>query len=238
MNRTSLSFLLVTALSLSGAAAACGGTPPTDPNVPANPSASTATFTPTATPSTTTTPTVSATASTGATPTTSASTTPPAPQIAMKDPIASAMAADIQKIGLDLKNLPTMAKMVKTEKKKLRQVMDLFTKATGLKCKDCHDADDYAKSTPKKNIASHMWDDMVRVVALADGSPVFCDSCHQGTTKVLDHTDKKALGKWMQATYVDKMARRDKKDHACATCHGAEMDMDLLETWAKKGTDK
>ncbi len=157
-----------------------------------------------------------------------------APPVAMKDPIATAFAADLKAIGLDAKKLPPIATLAKTDKKKLRQVMDLFTKATGMKCGDCHEGEDYAKSTPKKNIASHMWDAFVRDLVLADGSPIFCDSCHQARPKVLDRSDKKALGKWMQSAFVDKLARRDKKDHACTTCHGSDMDMDILATWAKK----
>jgi hypothetical protein len=152
----------------------------------------------------------------------------------MHDPAASTLAADVTKIGLDLKKLPPMATMVKSEKKKLRLVMDLFVKATGFQCKECHDADDYAKSTPMKNVATHMWDDWSRGLTLADGSPIFCDSCHQGQKKLLDRTDKKALGKWMQSAYVDKLARKDKKEHGCATCHGTDMDMDFLDGWKKK----
>jgi hypothetical protein len=234
MTRNSISLLLVLALSLSGAAAACGGTPTPDGQVPGNPSSSTATFTPSATPTDSSTAAPSSTATTPtASATTSATTTPPA-AIQMKNASPSAMLADIQKIGLDAKSLPPMAKMVKTEKKKLRQVMDLFVKATGLKCKECHDADDYAKDTAMKNVATHMWDEFVVKLTMADGSPVFCDSCHTGTTKLLDRSNKKALAKWMQTAFVDTMARRDKKDHACSTCHGTDMNMDIISDWKKK----
>jgi hypothetical protein len=231
MTKSSLSFILLASLSLSGAAAACGGTPPKGTDLPANPTSSSSAPAPTdsgATP----TPSASATTPTP-TPSTSATTPPPA-AIVMKDPVASAMLADLQKIGLDPKKLQPMAKMAKTDKKKLRQVMDLFVKSTGLKCTECHDGDDYDKPTPRKNVATHMWDEFVIGLTTSSGAPVFCDSCHQGTVKLLDHSDKKALSKWMQTAFVDKLARRDKKDHACATCHGSEMEMDLIDKWKKK----
>jgi nitrate reductase cytochrome c-type subunit len=229
--RNALSLLLVSILGLSGVLAACGGPPP-ESQVPTNPTASTSS-TPVATASETPSATPSTAPSASVAPIPSASATPP-PAIAMKDPMASAMAADLQKIGLDLKKLPPMATLAKTEKKKLRAVMDYFVKATGFACKDCHDPDDFAKATPLKNETTHMWDEWARGMTLADGSPIFCDSCHQGQKKILDRSDKKALGKWMQAAFVDKLSRKDKKENNCATCHGTEMDMDFLDQWKKK----
>jgi len=241
MNAPHLSFLLALSMTVAGAAAACGGGAQTGPG-PQTPdtTASSGSAAPTDTGAPTGT-----TASTGTAPTPSATTTAPTPSgtgtggtapapVTMKAPVASQMAADLQKIGLDPKNLPSMDQLIKKDKKKLRQVMEPLAKAVGLKCVDCHDGDAYDKPTRRKNIAMHMWDQFARGLTMTDGSPIFCDSCHQGRITLLDRSDKKALGKWMQANLVDPLARKDKKDHGCATCHGDEMDMNILRTWAKQ----
>jgi hypothetical protein len=140
------------------------------------------------------------------------------------------MTADLQAIGLDAKTLPTLAKL---EPEKLRKVMRTFTKSLGIKCGDCHNESDFSAPTPMKKIASHMWDDYVRALAMNDGSPIYCDTCHQGRPKLLDRHDKKALGKWMDANFVSKLTRRDKKDHGCETCHGDPFEGHILAAWTK-----
>jgi hypothetical protein len=142
---------------------------------------------------------------------------------------ASAMAADLQAIGLDLKALPQLEKM---EPDKLRKVMKTFTKALGVKCTGCH-ASDYKAVTPMKKIAQHMWDDFTRNLAMENGTPMYCDSCHQGRAKILDRHDKKALSAWMDTNLVAKMKRRDGKEHSCETCHGDPFEGDILAGWTK-----
>jgi hypothetical protein len=225
MRHTSFSMFLVLSLGLGATAAACGGGAGPGPVTPPTPSASAA--------PTETAPTPSASTTASIVPSASASAVPTVAPL-MKPPIATAMGAELKAIGLDVKNLPSMATMMKAKKKELRQVMPLLAKATGYKCKECHDADDFAKPTAKKAAAMHMWDDWSRGLTFSDGSPLFCDSCHQGQSVLLDRSDKKSLAKWMQTAYVDPLARKDKKDHGCATCHGDEMDMHFLSTWEKK----
>jgi hypothetical protein len=146
-------------------------------------------------------------------------------------PIANTtMTSDLQAIGLDAKTLPTLAKL---EPEKLRKVMRTFTKSLGMKCGDCHNESDFSAPTPMKKIASHMWDDYVRALAMNDGSPIYCDTCHQGRPKLLDRHDKKALSKWMDANFVSKLTRRDKKDHGCETCHGDPFEAHILAQWTK-----
>jgi hypothetical protein len=141
--------------------------------------------------------------------------------------VASELLADLQAAGLDPKSLPSMARM---EPKALRRVMKLFARSLGIKCGDCHDESDYAAPTRRKKIASKMWDEFVVKLSLSDGSPLFCDSCHQGRVVQLDRGDKKALGKWMDANFVYKLARKDGKDHDCETCH-LGMEMTFLTKW-------
>ena len=73
---------------------------------------------------------------------------------------------------------------------------------------------------------------MQKRAALRDdkgAATIFCDSCHQGKDKILNRTDLKAVGKYMDEEYVNKMARADKKDHGCSTCHGDTMEMKIQD---------
>lgn len=139
------------------------------------------------------------------------------------------MLADVQAIGIDLKKPPQLAKL---EPEKLRKVMKLFTKALGAKCGDCH-ADDMAAPTPRKKVAEKMWNEFVVKLQNPDGSPIFCDSCHQGRFLQLDRHDKKALSGWMDDNFVGKLKRKDGKEHECATCHGDPPEYKFLDDWRK-----
>jgi hypothetical protein len=135
----------------------------------------------------------------------------------MKPVAASTITADLQALGLDPKNLPPLHKL---EPDKLRKVMRTFTKALGARCADCHVESDFAAATPMKKIAAGHWDEFVRKLTTDSGAPVYCDSCHQARLKLLERGDKKALGAWMDANFVDHFKRRDGKEHGCETCHG------------------
>lgn len=151
---------------------------------------------------------------------------------AMKPIAASAMAADLQAIGLDPKALPPLDKM---EPDKLRKLMKTFNKSLGVVCTDCHVANDFAAPTPRKNIAAQMWNHFVRELASEGGDGfVYCDSCHQGSIgPLLDRKDKKALSGWMDANYVKPLKRRDGKEHSCETCHGDPFQGKFVGGWAK-----
>ncbi len=213
------SLLLLVALTLGAVAAACGGGAAAGPE-PAVPAGSAS-----GAPSASAAPSASSAAS--AAPVASASAAPvfTGP---MKSPVPTAMAADLQALGLDPKNLPPLGKL---QPEKLRKVMKLIAKSLGAKCRDCH-ADEMSDPTPRKRVAENMWNLFVQRLSFADGSPVFCDSCHQGTiSPLLDRRDKKALSRWMDANFVDRLARRDGKEHDCPTCHGEEQENHFIDLW-------
>jgi len=233
MNRTKVSThgflsLLFVSIGVAAASAACGGggAAGPGPGVPGTSGTGTPTAggtTGSATGSTAGTTGGPATGATGATP-------PPVFSGPMLAPKASMMAGDLTAAGLDPKKLPALDKL---DPKVLRaKVMPLFSKSLGIKCGDCHVEGDFAAPTRRKNIANKMWDEFVVKLSMDDGSPLFCDSCHQGRVLQLDRHDKKALAKWMQANFVNPLKRRDGKDHECATCHGEEMDYELLKKWS------
>lgn len=146
---------------------------------------------------------------------------PPEP---MKPAQPSAMADKLREIGVDPTALPPLNKL---DAKTLRDVMNTFTKALGVKCSHCHEKD-FRAPTANKKIATHMWNDFTRGLALDGGGLLYCDSCHGGRAQFLDRTDLRALGAWMQESYVDKMRRADKKDHGCETCHGDPFEGKIL----------
>jgi len=212
----------VTSMLAAAALGACGGGE-TGPG-PQVPSGSVAT-TP---PSVSATPTSPTGTTTGSAPTATGTTATP-PSVGPMNPIkASAMGDELKALGLDPKKLPPLAKM---EPEKLRKVMKIITTSVGGQCTTCHDANDFRAWTPNKKVASHMWNDWVRGLSLEDGSVLFCDSCHQGHMKFLDKKDKKELSKWMDANFVSKMKRLDKKEHGCETCHGDPFDPKFLDKW-------
>jgi hypothetical protein len=174
--------------------------------------------TPTAPPSSTPTPVPPPTTATTGTP-----AQPPA-TVAMKPIVPSAMGAKLREIGLDPAALPPLNKL---DPKTLRDVMNTFTKALGVQCKYCHEKD-FKAPTPMKKVATHMWNDFTRTLALEGGGTLYCDSCHAGRTLLLDRNDLGAVGAWMQENYVDKIKRVDKKDHGCETCHGDPFEGKIL----------
>jgi hypothetical protein len=203
--------------------AACGGAGQAAP--PANPPESASATAPSAQPS-------SSAASAASSAPAASSATPPSVSapIELKAPIPTAFADDLKALGLDAANLPRMNKLAP---KALRGVMKLFAKSLGVKCGDCHQEGDFAAPTPRKKVAAKMWDEFAAKLSFDDGTPLFCDSCHQGRTKQLDRTDKKALSNWMDASFVKRLKRKDGGEHGCETCHGSDWDMTFLKSWAK-----
>lgn len=200
---------------------ACGGeaAPAPGPQVPTPPAASSAAP---ATTAPTTAPPASGSAATGTTP-------PPAAAGPMKNIGTSTMADDLKKLGIDPLKPPALNKLTPDQ---VRKVMPSFQKALGVKCDFCHDTNNFKAWTPKKKIASRMWNDFVAGMRLEDKSPLYCDSCHGGKAQFLDRHDKKALSGWMDANYVSKLKRADGKEHSCEQCHGDPFEPSFLTAWA------
>ncbi len=183
---------------------------------------------------------VASTPTPSAAPTPSPSPTPalaptgvPPPALAPDPPSPSGFSSDLSDLGLDIHNLPPLAKL---DPRALRGVMRLFARSLGVKCADCHDASDasFAAPTRRKKIATRMWNEFLVKLAPASegGAGLFCDSCHAGRVHFLDRSDKRALAGWMDAHFVQRLARKDGKDHGCETCH-VDMDMTFLSAWGR-----
>lgn len=214
-NRFTRTLPLLASLSLSTLAAACSGSG--DGGVPEAPK-------PTATE---TTPTEPGTGTSGGT-----STTPP-----LRTGVGPEVLEALTKGGVDVATLPADLEDLTGDKQKLSAVMKSFTIALGTTCDGCHVKSgakiDYSAPSPKKNVAKKMWSTFVRGLQQADGSALYCDSCHQGKMKFLDRANKEALSTWMAANFVTKLARRDGAEHGCATCHGSPFDGNVIEAWEK-----
>jgi hypothetical protein len=139
----------------------------------------------------------------------------------------SKMLEDVKKIGLDIKKLPDFDKMPMAQKKKL---MPLFQKAMGYgDCWGCHVKDDYKAETRHLKITRGMWKHFVVAVRDEKGGAVFCDTCHEGSDKNLDRSDRKAVEKFMEDEYEHKLTKSDKKAMECTTCHTDTMEMKIIE---------
>jgi hypothetical protein len=138
------------------------------------------------------------------------------------------MEQELRAVGLDPNALPPFERLTRRQ---LGRVMRTFSASLGIKCVGCHDPDAFAKPSPRKRVAAHMWNDLVRAVAMEDGKPVYCDSCHQGSLQALDRRDKKVLVQYMDDVFVGRLKRSDGKEHDCGTCHGDPPEFKLLKGW-------
>lgn len=228
MRHSSITLALAGSLGFAAFLAACGGSTPNS-EVPHAPSASApASHAP---PPATTTPPP---ATTTAPPATSSAPPPPPPKASIPELKPSTMADDLKGIGLDINNLPKMAKLTAAQRSK---VMPFLKKATGFDCKDCHDGDkDFKKKTALKDVSEKMWDDYVVSHKLANG-PLFCDSCHQGTHGYLTRKDNEAVKAYMDKELTKKLlAKKDGKEINCATCHTDTFEVNIFEkVWKIKG---
>ena len=156
-----------------------------------------------------------------------AATTPHAAETGPKTslpPAKTTMLAALQEIGIDLAKDTDLSALPLAKK---RKVMQLFIKALDTNCDTCHE-DGFKTDTRNKRIARRMWSDFVAVLREKDGTPVFCDSCHQGHVTILARDDDKVLAAYMKASYVDGMVRADEAAQKCATCHGDPFEPDIF----------
>jgi hypothetical protein len=214
-----LSALLVGSISFSGSLAACGGNeaPPIAPvsNV---------------TPPPTTAPSEAPVDASIATPPPAEPSRTKGAKTAMPAIRPSTLLAKLTEAGLDPKALPPMSKLSKTQ----RVVhMQLFRESLGIPCGECHQTGNNKAETRRTKIARKMWDEYVVKLTMANGEPVFCDSCHQGKVKTLDRTDRKALAQWMDENFEHGLKQKDGSEHGCESsqCHKDEGDQ-FLTKWA------
>ena len=216
---------LTLSLALAALGAACGPPPPVD--TPPSPTGAPSVVTPP-----TATPTSAAIALPTAVPTvapTAPIPLPPGMPVTSAPLTATKFAAELKKLGFDgTKPMADLEKMDLPTKKKL---MPLFQKALGYEsCTGCHAAEgDYHTSTRAMKISRKMWSQFVAAARDEKGGMLFCDSCHNGATKILNRMDRKVVGKFMHENYVAKMTRADKQENGCATCHGTPMQPDIIE---------
>ncbi|HSO00752.1 MAG TPA: hypothetical protein VLS89_20810 [Candidatus Nanopelagicales bacterium] len=144
-----------------------------------------------------------------------------------RDLTATAMEAELKKIGLNLQKLPELEKMTLAQKKK---VMPLLQKSLGMEsCQGCHVEGDFKKETRDMKVAREMWRHFVVPLRTEQGGAVFCDSCHGGKEHVLARADKKAVEAFMEDQYEHKLTLADKSDMECSTCHGDTMELKIIE---------
>lgn len=216
MNVTLKTWGLALALAAAATAAACGSPPPADAP-------------PQGTPAPTSAPTAAPTAAPTSLPTPAPTSAAPANPAADRNVAlaTSKLVEDMKKIGIDFKKAATLEKLSGPEKKKL---MPLFTKALGFgSCTGCHAPGDFKKDTRNLKITRQMWEHFVVPLRDEKGGQIFCDSCHDGKSKLLDRSDKKGVAAFMERDYEHKLTRVDAKANECSTCHGEAMETKIIE---------
>ncbi len=91
--------------------------------------------------------------------------------------------------------------------------------ALGTTCDGCHVKGDFAKATKEKEGAERAYNRFVAGLRFGDGTPLFCDSCHQGKWSFLQRTDHDEVATWMKHNFVDKLVKKHGTAISCATCH-------------------
>ncbi len=101
------------------------------------------------------------------------------------------------------------------------EIMRSFRRSLGVACNFCHAADDYDRMTPRVAVAVTMWTKFARRMRRRDGSPLYCDSCHNGTAVFLrrDRSDRASLLRVMEE-YTREFVLLDGRPVDCASCHG------------------
>ena len=141
---------------------------------------------------------------------------------------ATRMTERFARIGLDIRNLPPIEQLTPGQR---QAVMRTFTETLGVPCLGCHAEERFDADTRRKRIAKRMYNEIVRVLALRDGEPVYCDSCHDGDMFMLDRRDTAKVTHHMNAVLVGQMTRIDGRPHDCTSCHGDPPDFKMLTTW-------
>ena len=141
---------------------------------------------------------------------------------------ATRMTKRLADMGLDVRNLPPLEQLTAQQK---QSVMRTFTETLGVPCLGCHAEERFDADTRRKRIAKRMYNEIVRVLALRDGEPVYCDSCHDGDMFMLDRRDTAKVTHHMNAVLVGQMTRIDGRPHDCTSCHGDPPDFKILTTW-------
>lgn len=140
--------------------------------------------------------------------------------------VASHLLAKLEAAGLDPRALPKIEKLTK---KNRIPVMEAMAEALGVECTGCHAGkDDFEAETEHKQIARHMWNDIVAVARLDQG-PLFCDSCHQGSMHVLDRTNMDEVKAYMKAQFAGRLTTTAGAEVTCANCHGKPFEPEIFE---------
>ena len=106
----------------------------------------------------------------------------------------------------------------------VQSIMQGVADALGVDCGHCHDQADYAKSTPKKDVANWMASELVPRLAKRGGGTISCADCHaddgKGKAKILGAPrSRQRAVEWMTARLVERFEAAAGGPLYCATCH-------------------
>jgi hypothetical protein len=131
------------------------------------------------------------------------------------DPCAGAVASPLGFEGL-LREARCQAEVV--------EIMTETARALGVNCDHCHDARDFRRSTPKKEIANWMATKLVPSLRRRDGGPVSCADCHasegRGVASILGEPRRRDRSvEWMTTVLSERFETSQGTPLYCRTCH-------------------
>ena len=106
----------------------------------------------------------------------------------------------------------------------IQTIMQGVADALGVSCGHCHDPADYAKSTPKKDVANWMASELIPRLAKRGGGTISCADCHaddgKGKAKILGAPrSRQRAVEWMTVRLVERFEAAAGGPLYCATCH-------------------
>jgi hypothetical protein len=107
-------------------------------------------------------------------------------------------------------------------------IMQGIATALGVACSYCHDVADYAKRTPKKDVANWMASELMPRLAKRGVGETQCADCHaddgHGKAKILGEPRSRTRAvEWMTATLVERFDAADGGRLYCKTCHVGQL---------------
>jgi hypothetical protein len=105
-------------------------------------------------------------------------------------------------------------------------IMGGVVDALGVPCEYCHIKGDYISSTPKKQIANWMAEELIPALSAKNGKPVWCPTCHKsegkGKAKILgEPRSRERAVEWMTAVMYERLQTAHGNPLKCAGCHQA-----------------
>jgi hypothetical protein len=109
-------------------------------------------------------------------------------------------------------------------REEVAEIMTDTARALGVGCEYCHVSGDFARSTPKKEVANWMATKLVPSLRRRDGAAIKCADCHasegRGVAKILGEPRRHDRSvEWMTTVLSERFETSQGTPLYCRTCH-------------------